>query len=163
MNNFEFESIYQIYVRKVFTFLLKLSGNYYIAEELTQETFSRAYSNIDKFRGECKLFIWLCQIGKNLYYDFIRNTQKETYLSEIEFLVDDFNIEEKVIKEEEIQDITKKILKLQEPYQSVFIFRIYLELSYQEIGNIFQKSDNWARVTFYRAKIIIQKQLKEIK
>ena len=69
MNNSEFELVYQKYAKQLFYFLLKLCGDYDMAEDLAQETFMRAYQSIDSFRGDCRLDVWLCKIGKNLFYN----------------------------------------------------------------------------------------------
>lgn len=78
MDNNDFEIIYKKYVSKVFSFILKLSGNYYVAEEITQETFVRAYISLPSYRGECRLEVWLCQIAKNLFFDYIKQSSRET-------------------------------------------------------------------------------------
>ena len=60
-----FEEVYQKYLKEVYCFLLRLSGDREIAEELTQQTFAIAFEKLENFRGECKLSVWLCQIAKH--------------------------------------------------------------------------------------------------
>lgn len=161
MDNHDFEVIYQQYVSRVFRFLLKLSGDYHLAEEMTQETFLKAYINLSHFRGESSLFVWLCQIGKNLYYNLLRSNSKKILIDETESLRSDFDLEKRVIIKEEIQRTLEILSHIPEPYQTVFFQRIYLELNYKEIGKNFQKTENWARVTFYRAKNMLREKIKE--
>lgn len=152
----EFEFIYKNYVNKVYHFVLRLSCNRYVAEEITQETFVRAYSSIDNFEGRCKIEVWLCQIAKNLFFDYIK---KKNY--EIPFEINDYeknhkpageNVEDTVIARERLKEINKLAVHLKEPWRSVFIDHIFMGLDYKEIALKYKKNENWARVNFYRAK-----------
>ena len=57
------QEIYEQYFTIVYRYLLSLSHNTHIAEELTQETFFKALKKVDDFRGDCDLRVWLCQIS----------------------------------------------------------------------------------------------------
>ncbi len=159
MENKEFETIYQKYVHQVFCFLLKLSGDYYISEDITQETFVKAYMSIEQFRGECQLNVWLCQIGKNLFCDYCKKSKLNIPLETMEKIpiyAGQDGLLEKMISKENIEIFNHYILGLKEPYQTIFISRVFEELSYSEIGSQFNKSGNWVRVNFYRAKQKLQ-------
>ena len=153
------EKIYEEYFETVNKYLFCLTRNYDIAEELTQETFYRAVKKIGTYRGNCKISVWLCQIAKNLWYDQCRKNKKivnkDFDLLEIEAQ----NIEDEVISNEEKIILYKRMQKLDEKTREVIYLRITGELSFKEIGDILNKSENWARVTFYRGK---QKIVKEI-
>ncbi|MDR1770762.1 MAG: RNA polymerase sigma factor [Hungatella sp.] len=155
MENKEFEVLYQKYVREVFRFLLKLSGNYHVSEELTQETFVKAYISLAGFRGDCQLKVWLCQIAKNLFFDYLKRSKNVVPL---EFIEENYTNMEKnsliddLIEKEELLKIVHMIQHLKEPYQTIIIQRLFLELDYSEIGEQFGKTENWVRVNFYRAK-----------
>ncbi len=71
-----FEEVYQKYLKEVYCFLLRLSGDREIAEELTQQTFAIAFEKLENFRGECKLSVWLCQIAKHEYYAWIKKQKR---------------------------------------------------------------------------------------
>ena len=147
-----FEEIYEMYSRKVFLFLLTKTNNEELAEELTQETFYRAVKKINTYRGECKISVWLCQIAKNLWYDYCRKNKKLTNEDEI-FSIQEMNtLEEKVISNDEKISLYKKMQNLDEKTREVMYLRITGELSFKEIGVILNKTENWARVTFYRGK-----------
>ena len=62
-----FDQIYQDYFEPVYRYVLSLSGNHRIAEEITQETFFRAMRSLDRFQGKSSLKSWLCAIAKNLW------------------------------------------------------------------------------------------------
>lgn len=150
------EEIYKMYSRKVFLFLLSKTNNEDIAEELTQETFFQAVQCIDKFKGNSSILTWLCGIAKNVWLKDLRKRQKTVSI--------DDNILEITNKEHtDIQWEQKEILSLihsmDEPVREVMYLRLISNLTFAEIGEIIGKNENWTRVTFYRGK---QKIVKEI-
>lgn len=156
----EFEHIYNQYFREVYSFVLLLSRNEKIAEEITQETFFKALKNIDTFKGNCKLSVWLCQIAKNTYFTYL-DKQKKFDTNEIPEQVSQKSIEEMILRKEDNFRLHKVLHHLEEPYKEVFTLRVFGELSFKEISEIFEKTESWARVTFHRAKRKIQDLLKE--
>lgn len=159
----DLEEIYRLYAKTVYGFLLNRCRNADIAEELTSETFYRAVKNIDNYKGNCKMSVWLCEIAKNLYTDYLRRSERKNISVEDSEIPDEDNIVLRYENKEQILDIHKILHTLEEPYKEVFSLRIFSELSYKEIGDIFEKSDGWARVTFFRAKEMILKKLNERK
>lgn len=148
----DIEQIYKEYFETVNKYLFCLTQNNDISEELTQETFYRAVKKINTYRGECKISVWLCQIAKNLWYDYYRKNKKLTNEDEI-FNIQEMNtLEEKVISNDEKISLYKKMQNLDEKTREVMYLRITGELSFKEIGVILNKTENWARVTFYRGK-----------
>lgn len=156
----EFESIYNQYFREVYSFVLLLSRNDRIAEEITQETFFKALKNIDQFKGNCKLNVWLCQIAKNTYFTYL-DKQKRFDTDAIPEQASKKSITEMILIKEETIRLHKVLHHLEEPYKEVFTLRIFAELSFKEISELFEKTESWARVTFHRAKRKIQDLLKE--
>ena len=151
----DMEQIYEQYFETVYKYLFCLTRNSDISEELTQETFYRAVKKIHAFKGECKISVWLCQIAKNLWYDECRKHQKTIKVSEENFLetqVSNDVTEEKVVQNEEKMALYKKLQTLDEKTREVIYLRITGELSFKEIGMILNRTENWARVTFYRGK-----------
>lgn len=154
---------YEEYFHTVYGFLLGLTGgNHDLSEELTQETFYRAIKNASKFKGECKISTWLCQIAKYTFYQHLDKTRRhgEVPLEKVETGIDTL-LEKEFIDNEGKLAIYKEIQKLTSPMRDVFLFRLTGDLSFREIGNIFGKTENWARVTYYRAKQILGKELEE--
>ena len=163
----DIQDIYMEYADYVKRFLICLTGNGILAEDLTQETFYQAYKSINRYDGSCKMSVWLCQIAKHVYYDYLKK-QKHYQTVSMEELVElsreltaRANIEEKMIQREQLKNVYDNILLLNETQQKVFILRIFGDLSFREIGEIFSKSENWARVTFYRAKLYISQKCRE--
>ena len=150
----DIEKIYEEYFETVNKYLFCLTHNNDISEELTQETFYKAVKKIDTYKGECKMSAWLCQIAKNLWYDQCRKNKKFVDTKEDELLnIKALNtLEEQVIAKDEKISLYKKMQCLDEKTREVMYLRITGELSFKEIGIILNKTENWARVTFYRGK-----------
>ena len=148
------EEIYKEYFETVNKFLFCLTHNNDISEELTQETFYIAVRKIDTYKGECKISVWLCQIAKNLWYDYCRKNRKMVDLDEeaLMNLQAKETIENIIITQDEKMDLYKRMQRLDEKTREVMYLRITGELSFKEIGIILNKNENWARVTFYRGK-----------
>ncbi len=156
----DIEKLYEEYFETVNKYLFCLTHNNDISEELTQETFYRAVRKIDKYKGECKISVWLCQIAKNLWYDECRKN-KRTINTREDCLMDiqeTNTLEEEVIANDEKMLLYKKMQLLDDKTREVMYLRLSGELSFKEIGIILNKTENWARVTFYRGK----NQLKEV-
>lgn len=151
----DIEKIYREYFETVNKYLFCLTHNNDISEELTQETFYRAVTKINTYKGECKISVWLCQIAKNLWFDQCRKSKKNINIDENDLLnVQALNsTEEQVISNDEKILLYKKMQNLDEKTREVLYLRITGELSFKEIGIILNKTENWARVTFYRGKI----------
>lgn len=147
----DFCSLYKDSAQKVYRFLLRLGGDADLAEELTAETFYQAYLHIDKFRGDCAIDTWLCQIAKHAYYKEMDRRKRHLPDSEAKFLV---SADEYVVLEDrQMALILHKLLHgLPEPYREVFSLRVFGELRFDEIAAIFGKSVSWAKMTYYRAK-----------
>lgn len=155
----DFEEIYSEYFDIVFQYTLALCKDKTWAEELTQEAFFKALKNIDAFRGECKLSVWLCQIAKNTFYTEAKRQQRQVgYPAEVAPINE--GIEEKLLDKETAFELHKSLHQLNDPYNEVFWMRAFGELSFAEIGSLFGKSENWARVTYHRAKLKIKEGIK---
>lgn len=149
------EEIYKEYSITVYKYLFCLTQNRDISEELTQETFAIAVEDIKKFRGECKLSVWLCQIAKHLWYKELKKRKKNANVSFEEVndtILYDESLEEIICEKEEKLKLFKDMQKLDEKSREVMYLRMVGNLSYEEIGEILGKTANWSRVTFYRAK-----------
>lgn len=157
----DFEDIYERFFKDVYLFVLAMSGNPSIAEEITQETFFKALKEIDRFKGNCSVKTWLCQIAKNLYIDDVRRKKRfESVKKGLESIPrEEGNAEAAAIRREEVFSVYKALHCLEEPYKEVFGLRTLGELSYREIGEIFEKSESWARVTYHRARLKIREKM----
>lgn len=155
------EEIYKEYSKIVYNYLLSLSCNSEVAEELMQETFYNAVKNINKFRNESSMKTWLCRIAKNKWIDYLKKTKtvSEVSIDEIEekfILVNSF--EDEFTDKEKVIDLYKKIHNLDEKTREVIYLKIRADLGFKEIGEIMGESEAWARVTFYRAKVKLKEE-----
>ena len=149
------EEVYKEYSNTVYKYLFCLTGKEEIAEDLTQETFAIAIKQINKFRGDCKISVWLCQIAKHLWYKELKKSKKNKNIS-----INDLNeeieeaqtTEDIICEKEEKLKLFKDMQKLDEQSKEVMYLRMVGNLNFIEIGEILGKTPNWARVTFYRAK-----------
>ncbi|KIR01807.1 RNA polymerase sigma factor RpoE [Lachnospiraceae bacterium TWA4] len=148
----ELDEIYQSHAKTVFKYLMTLVRNEDLAEELTQETFYQAVKSINRYDESCKISTWLCSIAKNQYLNYLK-TKRQISLEEVdesEFVTK--SSEENYIASIDRIRLLKKLHTCPEPYREVMYLRIFGNLSFKEVGDIMGKSENWARVTFYRGK-----------
>lgn len=150
-----FQKVYEEYSKPVYRFLLTLTRDELMAEELLQETFYRALMHIDQFEGRSSLYTWLCQIGKNAWLKECRKNNRYIMVSMEEVIKNvsrEISPEEQVIQKEDSRKIRCAILRLEEPYKDVFILHTYADIKLKEIAMLYGKTESWARVTYYRAK-----------
>ena len=153
------EEIYQHYAKTVYHFLLARTGNDDVAEELTQETFYEAIRSIDRYDESCKISTWLCGIAKNLLLTYRRkHPDTEELEGEAVSELQTDSAEQDAIDQISRMELLRKLHDLEEPYREVTYLRALGGLSFSEIGDIQGKSENWARVTYYRAKEKLRKE-----
>ena len=153
----EFQEVYELYFRDVYKYVLALCRDEHMAEEVTQETFFKALKSIGSFRGQCKLYVWLCQIAKHTYFSMAaksRNAEEAVSIDTEDAL------EKALMAKESAFEIHKLLHELEEPYKEVFSLRVFGELSFKQIGQLFGKTESWARVTYHRARLKIREGLK---
>ena len=153
--NHDFEELYERFFKDVYLFVLAMSKDPHLADDITQETFFKALRELKHFRGDCSVKSWLCQIAKNLYISYTRKKKTVPY-EEMETFSSGSDIESQYIQTEDAISVYRVLHLLEEPYKEVFVLRVLGDLSYREIGDIFNRPENWVRVTYYRAKKKIQ-------
>ena len=153
------EEIYEKYASLIKNYIYTITENDNLAEDIMQETFIVAINQIDKFRGDCEISVWLRSIAKNILYKETKKNKFENTVSidEIE-ISDNKKIDENYIRKENKVTIYKTLQKLDINTREVMYLRITGELSFKEIGQILNKSENWARVTFFRGKQKLDKE-----
>ena len=152
----DFEALFSENYAFILKYLTKLCRDPSLAEELTQETFFRAYMNLSQLRDRDKAPVWLCQIAKNSYYAWYNASRKTEELDE-ELVSDTPDLAESLIRKELSAEVFARLHELEEPYKEVFLLHVFANLSLKEISTLFGKSESWTRVTFFRAR----KKLKE--
>ena len=160
MNSETCERLYNTYYMRVFSYVMTLAGDRQASEEITQEAFFRAFSRSAEFRNESDEVTWLCAIAKNCFVDETRRRNKTGPIPE-ELPASGKSIEQQVTDRDSSFRIHAVLHTMEEPYREVFELRIFGELSFSQIGTIFGKTENWARVTYHRARLKLQERMDE--
>ena len=167
----DIDKIYKKYGEIVYKYVFCLTGNEDTTEEIVQETFLVAVKDINKFRGECKISTWLCQISKYIWYKKLKKEKlkKEKLKKEIPLdilqntLFIEESIEENLLNKEKKIQLFKKLQNFDEDTKNVMYLRIFGNFEYNEIAEIMNKTSNWARVVFFRGKQKLKEELENEK
>ncbi len=151
------DEIYKQYASFVYKFLLSKVHDSDIAEEVTQETFYQAIRTVHKYDGSCSVSTWLCSIAKNQLAAYWRKHPQTEDVEETDLITG--SAESEVMASIEKVELLKKLHECPEPMREILYLRIFGNLSFKEIGEVFGKSENWARVTFYRSKEKLRKEV----
>ncbi len=160
MDREQTEKLYETHYMRVFSYAMTLTGNRSQAEEITQETFFRAFSRHSEFRKESDEATWLCAIAKNYFFDEKRRQNRTGPIPE-EIPDTEKGVEQKTVDRDSSFRIHLALHSLEEPYREIFELRVFGELSFREIGEIFSRTENWARVTYHRARLKLQERMDE--
>lgn len=162
--NTDIKQVYEEYFGDVYKYVFSLTKNKELAEDVTADTFMKAMKNIGSFRGECELKVWLFGIAKNTYRSLLRKNRTVPEEEIPENPPDPSgNVQTEVEDRLTSSELHKILHSLEEPYKEVFTLRVFGELSFGEIGALFDKSEHWACVTFHRAKEKIQNKHNNLK
>ena len=161
MDKAKVDEIYQKNATVVYKYLCGLTQNTQLAEELTQETFFQAIRGIDKFRGECKISVWLCQIAKRLWYKELKKRNRHNFIELDDTIVSDENVEYDCINKLEKVEIFRLMHNLDDVTREVMYLRLSGDLKFSEVAEIMGKTENWARVTYYRGKQELMKGMRK--
>lgn len=153
------EEIYQQHARTVYRYLFTLTRDADLAEELTQETFYQAIRSSERFDESCAVSTWLCAIAKNVLRTHRRKHPETEHVEEQTLPLP--SAEADALAAAEKLELMKKLHALREPYREVLYLRAFGALTFREIGEVQGKTENWARVTFYRAKELLRKEVDE--
>ncbi len=160
----EFEEIYKTYYGDVYRFLFKTSGgNHELAEELTQDTFYEAYRSFHRYNGSSSILTWLCAIGKNLWFHYLRKHKGIEIKWEAleETVCDDYEKTPDACAErtEKSVRIRKAIASLKPKHREIVLLRAAGGVPFAEIARIMGITESSAKVIFFRAKNQIKEKL----
>ncbi len=156
----DFEEIYIEHFSDVYKYVLTMCRNEAVAEEVAQETFFKAMENINQFNGSCKLFVWLCQIAKNTYFSHSNKQKRIVTEVDLDFPDETTDLENDYFDKEMAKKLHVLIHNLNEPAKEVFTLRVFGELPFSQIAELFGKTESWARLVYYRAKKKLQEGIK---
>ncbi|WP_158961298.1 RNA polymerase sigma factor [Myroides fluvii] len=157
-----FTSLLNQYWSEVYHFMLKQTGNETDAEDITIETFSKAFSSIESYDSKYAFNTWLITIAKNTHIDLIRKRKNVHFVDitdeeqQYNNIIDDSEtIEDELIREQNLE-IFKNYIRLLKPhYQEVIELRFFQELSYNEIASILNEPLNNVKIKIMRAKKLL--------
>lgn len=162
-NQIAFNFLLDKFWNDVYGFQLKRTENENDAEDITIQTFSRAFDKITTYDEKYKFKTWLITISKNIHIDFLR--MKKTSISSerneddenrVKTIIDESPTpEDKIIREQNLAKLLLDIKKLKPHYQDVINLRYFQELSYQEISNTLDEPMNNVKVKLLRAKKLL--------
>ena len=157
----DMEQLYTAYYMQVYSFIMAQARNRDLSEELAQRTFVKAMTANKPFegRGQASELTWLCAIAKNLLADERRRQARLQPLAAEE--ADTVDIEQALADKDAAFRVHQVLHTLPEPYKEVFQLRVFGELPFQKIGLLFGKTENWARVTYHRARLRMQERMEE--
>ena len=157
----EFERIYREYFTDVELYLRAICKDASLAEELTEQVFFQALKALPKFRGDCDIRTWLCSMGRNAYLSHLRKAKPTEDISEIQIPDPRKPLQEQIEDKEQAMTVHRVLHDLPEPYKEVFSLRVFGQLSFGDIGSLFGRTQNWACVTYHRAKQKIREKMEE--
>ena len=150
----DFELIYEEFHIPIYKYLMRLTGDDLLSEELMQETFYQAYKSILRYKGNCQLFTWLCAIAKNCYFKYLRKDKQKLInveLLEQELLSDESADPGQVLeKEETISEVINALMSMKKIYRDVIVMRVYFECSYKDLSQVLGISESAAKVRYHR-------------
>lgn len=152
MDNAKIDEIYRKNASIIYKYLCGLTQDPQLAEDLTQETFFQAIRGIDNFRGDCRISVWLCQIAKNLWYKELKKRKKHRFAELDETIPSNENVENDCLDKLDKVEIFRLMHSLDDVTREVMYLRLAGDLRFAEIADIMGKTENWARVTYYRGK-----------
>ena len=153
------EEVYRQYANTVYRYLLSLTRSPDIAEELTQETFYQAIRTSERYDGSCSVTTWLCAIAKRVHLTYDRRHPRTETLDSVGAAVS--SAEDEALSNAERMELMRSLHALPEPAREVTYLRVFGGLSFRQIGEILGFSETRARVTYFRAKETLRKELDE--
>jgi len=156
------EQLYNAYYMQVYSFVMTLSHDRHLSEELTQKTFIKAMTTAKPYEGRNRAseLTWLCTLAKNLLTD---EQRKQKHMQPLPTeTVSPGDLEQSLVDEDEAFRVHRALHGVEEPYKEVFQLRVFGELPFAKIGLLFGKTENWARVTYHRARLRIQERMETI-
>jgi RNA polymerase sigma-70 factor (ECF subfamily) len=155
----DLDEVYSKFSGTVTSYLLRLCGNQQLAEELTQETFYQAVRCIGRFDGKSSISTWLCSIARHLYYDYLRKQKPTVPVTDTIPSPEDFT--DRIENRDQAMHAHRVLHALEEPFREVFTLRTFCDLSHSQIAELFGKSESWSRITYFRARQMLQKAIRE--
>ncbi len=168
----EFEAIYRENYSRLFAFLYRLTGDWHLTEELTQETFYQAFRSYGSFRGQCQLFTWLAGIARHVFYRHLRRQRLRADAVCPDAVADAWlaaqpdpapGVQERVERADVCEAVRRLVRTLAPNYRDVVMLRLYAGLPFAQVAAALGISEGSARVLYFRAREKLAAQLEELR
>lgn len=147
--------------KAVYRYVLSLCRNETEAQDITQDAFLKAMQAKESFLGNSSVYTWLCAIARNTWLEKIRKKHRLVPM-DADMVEDVASLEERITNRDTVMQVHKILHTIEDPYKEVFSLRVFGQLSFARIAELFGKTESWARVTYHRArKKIIEKMRKD--
>ena len=168
-----YTELMRIYKDTIFHMLLRMTGNHEDAEDLTIETFGKAFTNIRQYNGSYAFSTWLFRIASNNCIDFMRKKKKNVLNQEVNediddpddkfnFVIDLINPEEKFIKSQKAEVVRQVVETLKPRYRRLILMRYFDERSYEEIAEELDLPLGTVKAQLFRAREFLYRSLKNL-
>lgn len=155
----DMDSVYRKYSLSLKKYVFGMCRNETLADDIVSETFYRAIKNIDSFRGG-NIFTWLCEIAKNTYFNHLKKKENQNVSLDAAECIEPVSpkqVEDEVMTKAQNLELYRNLQKLDGTERDVVYMRMFADLSFKEIGEVLGKSENWARVTYFRSREKLKK------
>lgn len=151
----DFEETYAACFHRVYRFALSMTRSPHEAEEIAQETFFRAIRHFKELPPDAAVEAWLLRIARNVHISRLRKRGREAPGNSLTELASEEDVEQRLVQSDQAQGILRALHDLEEPYKEVFTLRALGDVSYRQIAALFGKGESWARVVYYRARMML--------
>lgn len=157
------------YWNEVYFFMLKRTENETEAEDITIETFSKAFEKLNNYNSDFQFNTWLISIAKNLHIDFIRKKKVQQFvdldddekMKYFEVIDDNPSLEDQLIIDQNLANLLRFIKELKPHYQEVIQLRYFKELSYNDIALQLNEPLSNVKIKLLRAKKLLAEIIKK--
>lgn len=159
MINDEMEKLYIKYHRELYLYAFSLCKNYHLAEDLTNDTFFKAYLSID---DASYIKYWLFRVCKNLYLDYLKKNREYCSENIINLaLKNDETPLDKIIEAEEKKHLYNKVINLKKSYKEILILYYFCGFSIKDISRSKNITESAAKTMLFRARKKLKKEMEE--
>ena len=166
----DFYALYELFVKRIHNFILRLIGSKEDAEDLTQETFLKVHRELKRLRNRKQFRYWLYRIARNEVYQKLRRTKKVSEISlegedgPLDWLLADEGMElhpERAFLSHELNQVILSALQSLTPkYRDVFVLAVFQKMKYEEISRIVGRSLLSVKTDIYRARLVVKDHVK---
>lgn len=155
MTSETFEQVYRAYFTQVYRYTLRICGDELMAQDVTADTFFRAMTHLRDYRGEAPLGTWLCAIARNAWLSRLRREKRMIPTDPMP----DAAVPDGLQERAEAAEAREAVDRLPAAMRDVFLMRVDGGMTFRDIGRLLGHTENWACVTYHRARQRLKQEL----